>query len=504
MSIKTRLIVSFALICALILSLYYVLIHQGLIRYSRHEIDRTLSYFGNNTAFSLRTPLLYGDIDQIRYLIKPIFLLEQVDYTLILDSKTRKTIVESDKKNWLAFRRSVLPHPAEDSPATLVPLTLKNQSFSEYRFPIYVEDISQPIGLLIIGTSERHIHARIKTLRHFTILITLSLFLALLLAIYLTTSRTVMPLKRLDQLIRRFADGEYQVRSPIVSRDEVGTLSNNFNLMAEKINEQIVSIENYNKNLETMVGERTEKLRKAMDEIKEKDRRLMQAERLNSLNSLVSSIAHEINNPMAIISGNVQILENRIDNPEVAKRLRTISDAVTRISKLINEVNFFSSIRDVTISSFTFLNLLNSVIERVVAEPIKVKINGDPGIRISTNHNLLTITLTQVLQNCVDVFNERNIFGMITIRYALDNRVFILSIEDNGGGVKEPKRVFDPFYSTSIDRKGLGLTFAYHAMTALEGEISIENTDTGAIVYIFIPQGPSNTTFSNRIVSEAL
>lgn len=504
MSIKTRLITSFALICAALLSFYLLIIYTGLTRFTKLDFDQNITYFGKNTAFNLRSPLFYEDVKQIETLLTPIFLLERIDYLLLMNYPKQNTLARFDKQNWLDIRGEVSTEAFLAHPAISETITLKGQPFTEFRFPVRLEDVLEPIGFLIIGTSEQHIASKVHQLHFFSILITVSLFISLLLAVYYTTSRIIKPLKQLDNLIRNFADGHYQVRSPIVSHDEVGTLSNNFNLMAEKINEQIGSIENYSKNLEAMVEERTDKLRKAMDEIKEKDRRLMQAERLNSLNSLVSSIAHEINNPMAIISGNVQLLENRVDHPEVAKRLRIISDAVTRISKLMNEVNFFSSIRDVTISSFTFLNPLNSIIEKVVPQHYQVEIKGDPGVRISTNHNLLTITLTQVLQNCVDIFRDRSVEGRIVIRYGLDNRVFILSIEDNGGGVKEPKKIFDPFYSSSSERKGLGLTFAYHAVTALEGEISIENTENGAIVYIFMPQGPSNTTVSNRIVSEVL
>lgn len=504
MSIKTRLIVGFALISAIVLSLYLMFMNNRLKHFSSQDIDRTLNYLGNNTAYNLRTPLFYGDTNLIESLIKPLIMSEYIDYTLIINLPSEFQVSQYDKKNWLQLRRSAIKDNNRPSSKGKFQVKLEEKTFTEFQFPIRIEEVEEPIGVLIFGISNQRIYSRIKGLQQFTTLITLSLFLTLLLAVYLISSRTIKPLKRLEQLIRHFADGQYDVRSPIVSRDEVGALSNNFNLMAEKINEQIGSIENYNKNLESMVEERTEKLRKAIDEIKEKDRRLMQAEKLNSLNSLVSSIAHEINNPMAIISGNVQILENRVDNPGVRKRLASISDAVTRISKLMDEVNFFSSIRDVTITSFTFSNLLNSVIENIIPPTVTMNLNGNPEIRISSNHNLLIITLTQVLQNCVDAFRDRKIDGEITIRYGLDNRVFILSIEDNGGGVAEPKKIFDPFYSSSSERKGLGLTFAYHAITALEGEISIENTDKGAIVYIFIPQGPSNTTVSTRIVSEVL
>jgi signal transduction histidine kinase len=62
-----------------------------------------------------------------------------------------------------------------------------------------------------------------------------------------------------------------------------------------------------------------------------------------------------------------------------------------------------------------------------------------------------------------------------------------MEFSDNGGGVEEPKRVFEPFYTTFNEKKGLGLTFVFHAVQAMNGEIAVENVGDGAKITLKIP-----------------
>jgi two-component system NtrC family sensor kinase len=254
-------------------------------------------------------------------------------------------------------------------------------------------------------------------------------------------------------------------------------LSDNFNILADKINEQILSIEKYSKNLEKMVAERTADLLKAMDAIKEKDKKLNQAEKISSLNSIVSSIAHEINNPLAIISGNLQLLDIKVEDPKIKKKLDAAEDAIQRIAKLIDEINFFSAIKDISITRLSFSNLLSNVVSKIVPENISITIDGVEEDRIDSNTNLLTISVENILKNSVEVIQARNIKGKIHVRYFRESLGFVVEIIDNGGGAAEPGKVFNPFYTTFMQKKGLGLTFVYHAIQALNGEVSIENIE---------------------------
>jgi signal transduction histidine kinase len=161
----------------------------------------------------------------------------------------------------------------------------------------------------------------------------------------------------------------------------------------------------------------------------------------------------------------------------VKKKLDAAEDAIQRIAKLIDEINFFSAIKDISISELSFSNLLSNVVSKVVPKNIPVTINGVEEDSIDSNTNLLTISLENILKNSVEVIQSRGIEGNIHIRYYREGLAFVVEIIDNGGGVEEPAKVFDPFYTTFTQKKGLGLTFVYHAIQALNGEVSIENIE---------------------------
>ena len=333
------------------------------------------------------------------------------------------------------------------------------------------------MGYLIIGTSVERMEMKLEEITQRILLITVLLFLTLTLTVYFLAAKFVKPLKQLSEKIEIFASGNYAVRSDLRTNDEIQVLSDNFNILADKINDQILSIEQYSKNLEKMVEERTRELLQALDAIKERDKKLNQAEKISSLNSIVSSIAHEINNPLAIISGNLQMLEVKVENPKLKRKLDAAEDAIQRIANLIDEINFFSAIKNISFSWISFATILAAVTGKVVPESIPITIQGAENDRIFSNPNLLSISLEHILENAVEVIQARKIMGKINIRYTKEDPIFTLEISDNGGGIEEPEKAFDPFYTTFSQRKGLGLTFVYHAIQALNGEVAIEAID---------------------------
>ncbi|HLP46536.1 MAG TPA: ATP-binding protein, partial [Candidatus Kapabacteria bacterium] len=105
-----------------------------------------------------------------------------------------------------------------------------------------------------------------------------------------------------------------------------------------------------------------------------------------------------------------------------------------------------------------------------------------------SNRYLLTLCLENIIQNSIDQFQLKQIQGEIQVNYYRDIYYFVVEIMDNGGGIEDPARVFDPFYSTFSNKKGLGLTFVYHAVQAMNGEIAVENIPNGAKVTLKLPE----------------
>jgi nitrogen fixation/metabolism regulation signal transduction histidine kinase len=458
------------------MSIFFIILDQYLKDYSLKEAENTILFLGQNASSLLQKPLFDSDYNQVENIARP-FILADFDYLVIFDSLTQNIALKENKTKINIYSLQLEEVLKNKTTFEKVNLDLKGKKYTQYLFPVTSLGVTRPLGFLVIGTSPERMKSKLGGITRRILLISILLFLTLTLTIYFLSDKIVKPIKKLSEKIQTFASGDYAVRSDIKTNDEIRVLSDNFNIMADKINEQILSIEEYNKDLEKTMAKRTDDLLKAMDAIKEKDKKLTRAEKISSLNSIVSSIAHEINNPLAIISGNLQMLEIKIEDTKMKKKLDAAEDAIQRIANLIDEINFFSAIKDISISQLSFSNLLSNVVSKVVPENISITIDGVEEDRIDSNTNLLTISLENILKNSVEVIRARNIEGKIHVRYSRDSLFFVVEIIDNGGGAEEPGKVFNPFYTTFMQKKGLGLTFVYHAIQALNGEVSIENIE---------------------------
>ncbi len=474
--IKTKLILNLVVWTLVLMSIFFIILDRYLKDYSLKEAENTILFLGQNASSLLQKPLFDSDYNQLVNIARPLILAD-FDYLVIFDSLTQNIALAENKTEIDTDSLRLEKVLKNKTTYEKVNLHLKEKKFTQYLFPVTSSGVTRPLGFLVIGISPERMKSKLGGITQRILLVSILLFLTLTLTIYFLSDKIVKPIKKLSEKIQTFASGDYSVRSDIKTNDEIRVLSDNFNIMADKINEQILSIEQYSKNLEKMMAERTDDLLKAMDAIKEKDKKLTQAEKISSLNSIVSSIAHEINNPLAIISGNLQLLGIKIEDPKMKKKLDAAEDAIQRITNLIDEINFFSAIKDISINQLSFSNLLSNVVSKVVPKDISITIDGVQEDRIDSNTNLLTISLENILKNSVEVIRSRNIEGKIHVCYFREGLFFVVEIVDNGGGVEEPGKVFNPFYTTFMQKKGLGLTFVYHAIQALNGEVSIENIE---------------------------
>jgi len=485
--IKTKLISSLVITILVSMTLFSLLLDRYLKDYSIKEAEKTILFLGENASSLLQKPLFNSDYNQLENITQPL-LLADFDYLLVFDNFTQNIAFKEDKTGNNVIENLQLEGILPDrNKYEKLKIKHNGEVFTQYFFPVSSVGVSRPLGYLIIGISMERMKTRLKGITQRVLLVSLLLFLTLTFTIYFLADKIVKPIKLLSENMQAFAHGDYSVRSHINTNDEIRTLSDNFNMMSDKINKQISAIESHSKNLEKKVQERTEQLLQAMDAIKERDKRLNQAEKISSLNSIVSAIAHEINNPLAIISGNVQLLAAMMDSPETNKKCCAAEDAIQRIANLINEINFFSSIKNISLSPVSIFNLISSVIGKVVPEHISVSIKGEEDIRINSNSNLLTTSLENIIKNSVEMIEARRIEGDIQIQYSLDAQEFKLNVIDNAGGMKEPGKAFDPFYTTFPQKKGLGLTFVFHAIQALNGEVTLENKDSGVKVSVILP-----------------
>ncbi|MEW6354684.1 MAG: PAS domain S-box protein [Planctomycetota bacterium] len=233
-------------------------------------------------------------------------------------------------------------------------------------------------------------------------------------------------------------------------------------------------------------------------ERKQMQQEILQSSKLAALGTMISGVAHEINNPLSAICAFAYLLEeDKAISSAAHVEIQNILQEVERCSHIVENLLRFAR-RDPGRKEMVNINevMMNSIDLRrydMEVSNIQVVEEYDPDLpKVYGNaHNLQQVFLN-IINNAYDAITERKVRGRIVLRTRhMDSRVSI-EIEDNAGGMKEPHRVFEPFYTTKEVGKGtgLGLSVAYGIVGDHNGAITAENTAEGARFVIRLPIMP--------------
>jgi signal transduction histidine kinase len=217
---------------------------------------------------------------------------------------------------------------------------------------------------------------------------------------------------------------------------------------------------------------------------------LVQTEKLVSLGQLAAGAAHEINNPLAAILGYSDLLA---DDPSLTEKSRGIAakirDQARRTKTLVG--NLLSFARQVP-AERTLLDI-NTVVTNAMqlraldlrSAKTRVELQLEsvlPGVR--GDGNQLMQVFFNIINNAVDAMESHD-GGVLTIKTIRDRGNVIVLFSDTGPGIKEPHRVFDPFYTTKPVGKGtgLGLSICFGILQEHGGKILCYNGQMGGAVF---------------------
>lgn len=225
---------------------------------------------------------------------------------------------------------------------------------------------------------------------------------------------------------------------------------------------------------------------------------LKQSEKLANMGQLSAGIAHELNNPLGVITMYSNILkeECNIDSP-IRKDLELIVEQTERCKKIVSGLLNFARKNQVKLVEINFLNFIEHTIESVVIpENIDVRIISElknPKLMIDSEQMMQAIT--NIEKNSIEAMPNG---GTITIEISEDNNYVELKISDTGIGIPKENmdKLFTPFFTTKEFGKGtgLGLPLVYGIIKMHKGQISVtSNTDlkkgnTGTTFKILLPR----------------
>ena len=242
-------------------------------------------------------------------------------------------------------------------------------------------------------------------------------------------------------------------------------------------------------------------------ELRMHQRQLVQSEKLASLGTLLSGVAHELNNPLSNVSSSAQILAEDFDDlDENFKKnmIIQILEQSDRARDIVRTLLEFSRITEFSWQELSLKTLVEKTITLIRGQaPSNVEINLDipAELKITVDKQRMQQVFLNLIKNSIDVIGEN---GMIwiscreIIRKGKGRREVEILIEDNGPGIPAEirEKIFDPFFTTKDvgHGSGLGLYIVHDIVEMHGGSIRVETRPgQGTTFIIWLPDRPAET-----------
>lgn len=297
--------------------------------------------------------------------------------------------------------------------------------------------------------------------------------------------RIFRPLERIDQTMSAVEAGHLDARvGPMENRDEIGRLAQHFDELLGTLQSRNAELQRWADQLDRRVAERTRELEQANESLRETQRQLVMSEKLAAIGQLTAGVAHEINNPIAVIQGNLDLLREVLGSgaAPVAHELRLVDEQVNRIRLIVTKLLQFA--RPAEYAGYVEQVDVNAVLTDCLVLVRHLMRKGDIEVeealhatrRVRINRNELQQVLINILVNAINAMPDGGRLALATCDW--EDKGVAVAIRDTGAGIRaeDLPRVFDPFFTTNHQRgTGLGLSVSYALVERYGGSITVRS-----------------------------
>ncbi|MGA2354590.1 MAG: GAF domain-containing protein [Terriglobales bacterium] len=225
---------------------------------------------------------------------------------------------------------------------------------------------------------------------------------------------------------------------------------------------------------------------RAYEDLRRTQEQLLQSEKMSAVGQLISGVAHELNNPLTAILGYAQLLEGAGLDKQSADYVRKLFKQAQRTHRVVQNLLSFARQRKPQKQEVDLCKVLE---ESLTLREYDLRVNnvslereipdGLPSV-VADPHQLEQVFLN-VINNALDAMVEGSGSGVLKVRVFKKDAYVCVEFEDSGPGIKDPSRIFDPFYTTKSVGKGtgLGLSICYGIVKEHGGEIVARNREEG-------------------------
>lgn len=331
------------------------------------------------------------------------------------------------------------------------------------------------------------------------------------------TAHIFRPLEEMTRTIARVEAGDMDARNGLARRDgEIAQVAAHLDDLLDLAQARDRQLRDWAGSLETKVEERTADLRAAHQQIERTTERLIMSEKLAAVGEITASVAHEINNPVAVIQGNLDLARSTLGPhvETVAEEFRLIDDQVYRIGVIVSKLLQFARPEEYS-GSANLIDPCEVVADCLVLTRHQIEAAGieldrqlDAHAHVLMSRTELQQVLVNLIVNAVHAMPEGGRLSA-SVRDGADG--VEIAIADSGRGMAPEvlARIFDPFFTTKqAQGTGLGLSISQQLVTDAGGRISVTSVPgEGSRFEIFLPRAdladPGQFDQSGAAISES-
>ncbi|TDE40063.1 sensor histidine kinase [Antarcticimicrobium sediminis] len=292
------------------------------------------------------------------------------------------------------------------------------------------------------------------------------------------------PLERMNRVIDRVHRGDLGARSNIGGRDdEISRLAAHLDSLLDQLQERDRKLRDWAEELEQRVASRTRDLEEANRQLEMTSKQLILSEKLAALGEITAGVAHEINNPLAVIQGNVDVIYDdlgpaaepmRTEFTLIQEQIQAITLLVTRLLRFTRPEEFEQE--DAGLDPDQVIRSTVPLVQHILSNSgIALKLELAAEGEIAMNETELQQVLVNLMINAIQAMPEG---GTLSLRTQVQDAHVIITVQDTGIGMDAEiqARIFEPFFSTKrYEGTGLGLSITRDLIERAGGDISVSS-----------------------------
>jgi PAS domain S-box-containing protein len=226
-------------------------------------------------------------------------------------------------------------------------------------------------------------------------------------------------------------------------------------------------LQDYAKNLENLVEERTKQLK--------------DSERLAAIGQTAGMVGHDIRNPLQAITGDLFLIEQEFKanpyciNKEVTESIEAINENIVYINKIVSDLQDYTRAIKPTLAQISLRCLITKTLEGLrIPDKIDLRVDVKDDLTLNTDATFIKRFMGNLISNAIQAMPQG---GKLTIRAYEEMNTVVLVVEDTGVGIedKDKPNLFKPLFTTKAKGQGLGLAVAKRFVEELSGTIKFDS-----------------------------